>query len=246
MVVNPILLRKQYIGHASHVGPYVANSLRLYTYLVEELKYHIVEADVVFTNDGVPVLNHSIFLTAYIDGEKEILNINQTNYTELLRYSIESEDNIQITTVADFVKFGRESKICIMLDLTFQTYSINHYRKLYEIVKENNMLDSTIWGDPDIIKLAIIDRNLICQFGGSWGRKLLLLSFLKSFFCHTTIMSFSYYGGDIESFARIPKLGHRLGFIMKVATINDIQKANEFWKIDTDLINTDILLNQND
>ena len=56
-------------------------------------------------------------------------------------------------------------------------------------------------------------------------------------------MSFSYYGGKVESFLHIVKWGHRLGFVMKVATVNDLDLANRFWKIGTDLINTDKLLN---
>lgn len=58
-------------------------------------------------------------------------------------------------------------------------------------------------------------------------------------------MSFSYYGGNIESFQNIVRWGHRLGFIMKVATINDLDTANRFWKIGADLINTDKLINTN-
>ena len=57
-------------------------------------------------------------------------------------------------------------------------------------------------------------------------------------------MSFSYYGGDIEQFEKIVRYGHRLGFVMKVATVNDAETANRFWKIGTDLINTDALLNE--
>lgn len=43
-----ILNQKQYIGHARHEGPFQENSLELYHYLVEQLSYKIIEADVVF------------------------------------------------------------------------------------------------------------------------------------------------------------------------------------------------------
>lgn len=64
------LQKKQYIGHARHDGPYMENSLALYHYLVEELKYDIIEADIVFTLDGVPVLNHGVDKTLSLRGKK--------------------------------------------------------------------------------------------------------------------------------------------------------------------------------
>lgn len=62
-------------------------------------------------------------------------------------------------------------------------------------------------GDADILKLARLNRHLIVQVGGSWGRKLLIKSFLTSFLCKTTIMSFSYYGGNVESFPTYCEMG---------------------------------------
>lgn len=238
----PNLFKRQYIGHASHDGPYPENSLALYQYLVEELHYEIVEADVVFTVDGVPVLNHGIMLNV---GEHGV-DISKTKYADLKTYRIPNsrgEGAYKITSAEDFISFGRSENVIIMLDLTFQHYSYKNLLCLYNLVYKYEMRAQTIWGDADIAKLARIDRQLIVQSSGSWGRKLLLKSLFKSFFCDTLIMSFSYYGGEIEQFAKIVRWGHRLGFIMKVATINDKTAADRFWRIGTDLINTDTLLN---
>lgn len=236
-------LKKQYIAHALHKGPAPNNSIRLYDYLVNVLDYKIIEGDVVFTSDGIPVLNHGFSLEAYKSNKKKIVDISRITYNELSTYSLLPNDFLPISTVEDYVKFGRKNSVTIMLDLTFQNYTKSNYHSLYDIVKNYGMLDYTIWGDPDFIKLARIDRKLICQVGGSWGRKLLLEALIKSFFCKKMIMSYSYYGGNIEQNARIVQYGHRLGFIMKVATINEQTTADRFWNIGTDLINTDILIN---
>lgn len=238
----PDIFKRQYIGHARHDGPYLENTLALYQYLVGVLHYEIVEADVVFTADGVPVLNHGILLTV---GGQEI-DISKTKYADIKTYKIPNlrgEGLYKITSAEDFISFGHSENVIIMLDLTFQHYSYKNLLCLYNLVCKYEMKERTIWGDSDMTKLARIDRQLIVQSSGSWGRKLLLKSFFKSFFCDTLIMSFSYYGGEIEQFAKIVRWGHRLGFIMKVATINDKTTADRFWRIGTDLINTDTLLN---
>lgn len=236
------LARKQYIGHARHEGPYPENSIDLYHYLVEELNYKIIEADVVFTLDGIPVLNHGTNKVVHVKGQSQEVSINEMTYQDLLLL-LEQDETGCLTTVDEYVRFGKEHDVIVMLDLTFQDYTYSHYQTLYAIVSKYGMDNHVIWGDADILKLAWLNRHLMVQVGGSWGRKLLLKSFFTSFFCKTTIMSFSYYGGNVESFRNIVKWGHRFGFLMKVATINDMELANRFWKIGADLINTDTLLN---
>lgn len=244
MKVCPIFFTKQYIGHARHEGPYMENSIPLFEYLIDELKYDIVEADIVFTKDNVPVLNHSTSAKLYKEGVQYDVDISAVTLVELLDFSVVSDSQQKIATAEEFIKLGRRKNKCIMLDMTFQRYTFLQYKKMYRLVKLYNMQERVIWGDPNIFKLAIINKSLICQFSGSWGRKLLIFTFLKSYFCSTTIMSFSYYGGEVENFKNIVKWGHKLGFIMKVATINDESTAEKFWKIGTDLINTDILINK--
>lgn len=233
---------KQYIGHARHDGPYPENSISLYRYLVEDLEYKIIEADVVFTLDGIPVLNHGIKKAILTKGHTQDVNLNEIRYEDLLSL-LEQDENGYLTTVEEYVQFGKEHDVIVMLDMTFQHYTTSHYQTLYSIVSSYGMENKVIWGDANILKLARLNRHLIVQVGGSWGRKLLIKSVFVSFFCKKTIMSFSYYGGDVENFQNIVRCGHRFGLIMKVATINDIELANKFWNIGTDLINTDTLIN---
>lgn len=213
--------------------------------MINDLGYKIVEADVVFTTDFFPVLHHGTSANVYRDGKIDTININQTTYQELKSYSQSPDVDYPFTTVDSLFQLASKKDICVLLDLTFQKYSMSCLRILYGIVCKYNMQDKTIWGDVNVYKMAIINRHLTCQVGGSWGRKLIAKSIWKSMFCRQLIMSFSYYGGRIEPFGHIVRIGHRLGFLMKVATVNDIEKANRFWKIGTDLINTDVLLNNN-
>lgn len=112
------LQKKQYIGHARHDGPYMENSLALYHYLVEELKYDIIEADIVFTLDGVPVLNHGVDKNFIIKGKENKINI--ANHTfETLKTFVGSATSNYLTTVEEYIKYGKEKGVIIMFDLTF-------------------------------------------------------------------------------------------------------------------------------
>lgn len=241
--IPSIIFQKQYIGHARHEGPFLENSYLLYKYLITVLDYKIVEADIVFTSDSIPVLHHGVESTFFKNREAHKLNINKLTYKELRNLSLSKEKFIPITKLENLLELCHQYNTCILLDLTFQTYTFSHLRKLHDLICTHNIKSNTIWGDVNIFKLSLIDRSTICQVGGSWGRKMLIETLFKSFFCKQIIMSFSYYGGDIMSFRQIVRYGHRLGFIMKAATINDEETANKFWQIGVDLINTDSLLN---
>ncbi len=238
------LFKKQYIAHARYRCQYPDNSLLLYQYVLDNYDYKIIETDVVFTFDGIPVLNHSTEVLLYKNGVKETIDISKTTYDELKVFSLSDTSFIGITALEELLLFVKDRGLYVMLDLTFQDYKLSHYKTLYNLVSGFGLKDNVIWGDPNILKLALFDTTLTCQFGGSWGRKLLLSTFFKSFFCGNTIMSFSYYGGRVEDFSNIVKWGHYLGFIMKVATINDEDIASRFWALGTDLINTDVLKNK--
>ncbi|MBP3471742.1 MAG: hypothetical protein J6K41_05890 [Paraprevotella sp.] len=241
---SAILYRKQYIGHARHQGPYKENTLQLYHYLINTLQYKIVEGDVVFTYDGHPILNHGVTVDVYKQGIRYSININKITLKDLKTYSILPHLNTSFTTVEEFIRLGKQSNVCVMLDLTFQKYTLTHLKTLYNIVVKYKMQNNTIWGDANVFKLALLNRGLICQVGGSWGKKLLIEAAFKSLFCRQLIMSFSYYGGQVNGFEKIVRYGHQLGFIMKVATINERNIAEQFWKIGTDLINTDCLIDK--
>lgn len=242
--LSPILFKKQYIGHARHVGPYKENTLALYLYLVDILKYNIIECDVVFTADNVPVLNHGIYKKMYKNGRGFQISIPNHTIKEVKSFSLYKNRTTCLTTVEELIQFAHKRNICVMLDLTFQKYSFTQLKALHSLVCKYKMKKQTIWGDANIFKLALLDHHLIYQVGGSWGRKMLLETFFKSLFCRQIIMSFSYYGGNISSFRKIVYFGHKMGFLMKVATINEERLANCFWNIGTDLINTDTLLNK--
>lgn len=242
--ISPILYKKQYIGHARYQAPYPENSILLYRHLVRKIGYEIVECDIVFTKDGIPVLHHGVEGIFYKKSESFEININHIFKKELETYSLCLNDNIKITTLEELFCFLFKYNICVMLDLTFQKYTFSHLKMIYSLVCKYRMKERTIWGDANVFKLALINRHLICQVGGSWGRKMLAECVVKSFFCKQLIMSYSYYGGNVETCEKIVRWGHKMGFILKVATVNDPIVAKRFWDIGTDLINTDILINK--
>lgn len=79
----------QYVAHARYFNDSLKeNSMPLFRFLVEDMKYRIVECDVVFTKDNVPVLMHNtkvsdlaIINHKYIQNNVEVDDIT---YKELL------------------------------------------------------------------------------------------------------------------------------------------------------------------
>lgn len=242
--VSEILYQKQYIGHARYNAPYPENTLLLYKHLINDLGFRIVEADVVFTSDHVPVLNHSSFAEVYEGREQKRIFVPDISFHELMHYSLHPLKKVPFNTVRELVVFGAENKICIMLDLCHQKQSFSQLKILYSIIKEHNMLGNTIWGDTNDFKLCVFSKgNHISQVGGRWGYRHLIKAFFKSIFCKQIIMSYNYKGDTDVRIKKTIQIGHHFHFLMKVATINDINTADKLWKAGTDLIITDSLKN---
>lgn len=85
---NPAILQTGYVGHARYYSDSLAeNSLPLYHHLAD-LGYKIVECDVLFTQDGIPILSHEVILDSlarFPDGRKCSLAVNSMTFDQISR-----------------------------------------------------------------------------------------------------------------------------------------------------------------
>lgn len=239
---NSIFTKTQYLAHASYHARFCSNTLELYEFLIDSLDYEMVECDIAISSDGVPVMHHGDSAVLYADNKELRVSLRRLSYEKIAQLSTRNDTMVEIQRLEPLVFLCKQKNVCLMLDHTMD-FSISEYGIFYNLICQYGMKRNTLWSDANVYKLAVYDRNLIYQFGSSWNYPKLIYAKLKSILCGSIIISTGYEEGDIESFKDIVRFGHEMGFLMKVSTINDRGVADRFWKIGTDLIITDELLN---
>lgn len=240
----------QYIAHARMVG-YPQNTMHLYEAALEK-GYKIVECDLEFTKDNIPVLLHDPTINNVArnpDGStlSETVSIEDMTYEEALRYDFGIYAGAEfagtpLTKLETLLRFCQRNNLLIVLDCGFDSTQAR-YDALYDLVCKTGMRLKTLWSDGNYSYLSSIDKGLIYQFGGGWNKSMIDAAATRLGNCGLIILSTSYGGGNISDLAEIVDYGHKAGMIMKVSTINDADVAEQFWAIGTDLIITDTLVN---
>lgn len=246
---NKLFYRRQFVAHGRYHLPYPNNSLVLYEVLIEK-GFDIIECDVMFTKDNIPILCHDQTLKNVArdnQGNYVDLEIRKLDYSKIAQYnfSIDSDLYLPVTTLKDLLLLAKHHNICIELDINKKYLGRSKCKILYNMVKDTRMLQNVIWEvhPSDFYSLAILDRSLIFQFDNTWEKKkidkimeiksLASLIILSQWFPDT--ISGSYY--------EIIKYGHSNGFLMKCATLNKCSDVNSMFSSGVDLITTDTLLN---
>lgn len=232
---------RQYIAHARFEVPgYTHNTIPLFEYLIHQKGFRIVECDVNFTTDNVPVLHHSGFKNVFVDGQ--LVEPSRTD-SKILLGGGNLQDGEPIRPVEDLIKLCKETDTILMLDVGNR--SLKNYTSLYRVVKKWGMTQRIIWANPNTYKLAFLDRHLIVQLYG-WNIPLLFYAKIKGLLYKTAIISNGVT--PKENFAAKYKMliwvGHKLGFLMKFSVVNNLDQAQELWSLGADLIITDCLTNE--
>ena len=240
--------KKQYVAHGRFEScEYPNNSLSLYDYLINE-GFKIVECDVMFTKDNVPVLCHDDNLLNFAKddfGNSVNIKIDSIDFSEIIKYnfSITDKRTIKVTTLEELLSLCKENSICIELDLEKKFLGRRKYKILYELVKRYQMLNMVIWevSPSDFYSISSIDNSLIYQIDHTWSfAKLDELKKKKK--VASLIISSEWFPGFVDKdYKAIIEYGKSLGFIMKCATINEKSEADKMFCQGVDLITTDKL-----
>lgn len=121
--------------------------------LAKQKGYNIVETDIKYTKDGVPVLLHDFTINRVArnaDGTeiKEPIDIGTITYEEVLKYDFgiyKSEEfkGTKILTLVDFLKLCKEIDLKVYLHIFAGKET--HIRGLYDLVNEYGMKDKVTW-----------------------------------------------------------------------------------------------------
>lgn len=81
------LYNVQFVAHGRYAIDTLAdNSIELYEVLIKDLKYKIIETDILFTKDSIPVLCHEYNISQVAKNEKGISvnkNVDELQFSEL-------------------------------------------------------------------------------------------------------------------------------------------------------------------
>lgn len=245
---SEILYTEQYVAHGRFESlEFPNNSLPLFDYLIKE-GFKIVECDVMFTKDNVPILCHDDNLKNFAKdeyGNAVNRKIDSIEFSEVKKYNFSITDTkiIKVTTLEELLAFCKDNSICIELDLEKKFLGRRKYKILYELVKKYQMLNKVIWevSPYDFYTLTTIDNSLIYQIDHTWSyARLNKLNKRKK--VASLIISSEWFPGFVDKdYKAIIEYGKSLGFLMKCATINEKSEADKMFFQGVDLITTDKL-----
>lgn len=246
---NPLFYNRQFVAHGRYEIHVPDNSLLLYQSVID-MGFKIIECDVMFTKDLVPVLCHDDSIkdyTKYTIGHDVNKKISKLTYSSLCQYnfSIEKESFLGITTFEEVIKLAKKEGVCVQIDLEKIYLGRKKYQILYDIVKKYDMLLNVIWEvlPSDLYSILLIDNSIILQLNHTWDlRSIEKMRFLQK--TSTLVILSEWFPGIVKSdYTEVINMGHQNGFLMKCATLNDYDEALKMFSIGVDLITTDTLTN---
>lgn len=242
---NQVFYNVQFAAHGKYIDDSLScNSLALFEKLVNKYGYKIIECDVNFTKDNIPVLCHDDYLKSHakdIKGDSVDNYLHNLDYQEIVKFDFGKSQKTKITTFEELLTFVKRNNICVQIDLSVNKYTIEQYKKLYDIVSGKGLLSNVIWevDRKGVLVLSSIDDGLIYQIDNSWTKKTIDRQWHKA----SLIILSTSNPKNVKSYADIISYGHKKGFVFKCATVNDSLLADSLFKIGCDIILTDVLKN---
>lgn len=243
------LYKKQFVAHGRYDLPYPNNSLKLFQEVFKR-GFGIIECDVMFTKDNVPVLCHDDCILEFAkdkNGRPVDKKISKMTCEELEDYnfSIDDKEFVRITRFEDVIVLARSYNACVEIDLEKLYLGRRRYKILYEIVKRHDMMSNVIWEvlPHDFYSILLIDRSVILQLNHTWNENAILKFKKYQQDAALIILSEWFPGYVLKDYKEIIKTGHQNGYIMKCATLNSMAEAQKMISIGVDLITTDTLTN---
>ena len=161
---NKYIELNNFISHAGLLNQNVASTLNAYKEVIKR-GFHIVEADIQFTKDKIPVICHEVDLGKVSNGNG---NIESKTLVELEKLNFGSKE--RILTFDSLLKLCKENNVIIDLNLVYLDYkkyfeeSDEYMKIILKAIEKNNMFDSIYFNDGSnpntILKLQKLRKDI--------------------------------------------------------------------------------------
>ena len=240
----------KYIEQNNYISAYKSlkeyRSINSYKEAVK-LGFHILDADILFTKDKIPVICHEKNLEVISDGKGPLKSQTLNELKKLNFYGLKSK-NEKILTLEEFLKFSKENNVIIDLDLYHLDYT-EYFSKTEDYIKilineiqKSNMFNSVIFNSGDNIlkltKLKQYKNDIAISISRLNDRK--SIDNIKDKFNDSKIIIYNMgnlqYGKKIDK--ETVKYGISLGKKIKAAKVNNINFANKLFSWGVNYITT--------
>ena len=159
-VDSTVIARQDYetnsVAHRGYSTTAPENTLAAYR-LAAQNGFSMVECDVEFTKDGVPVLLHDATIDRTSNGTGNIadLTLEQVRAYDFGSWKSAAYAGEQIPTFAEFIALCKELDLHPYIEIK-NTISAEYAKTLYDIVAEAEMLDSVTWISFSATSLSLI------------------------------------------------------------------------------------------
>ena len=225
-----------FISHCGLAGYRPQNTLIAFKEAIRR-GYKIVDADLVFTKDKIPVICHGVKLNLVSNGEGDL---SEKTFDELEKLDFGSIFDLKykgekILKFEDLLKLCKENEIIIDLDLghiNFKYFNnTDEYIKIIiELIEKYGMLNSIFFNShrAEVIKKFLsINKNLVFAISGMNSKENMEL--INNKFHNSSIKIYSIggltTGGKINE--EIVKYGISSGKKIKASKIDEIDFANK-------------------
>ena len=251
---NPIIYSTHCIAHGQYINDSLPpNSMQLFRYLAEEKGYRFLELDVIFTSDDIPVLCHdwnisNIAVDKY--GKPADVIVEQTTYKKLCSYNFAKHPKKdawhQVNLFQEIVEYAKEKNLCLQVDIQKWWFSARQCKILYDIVADADMLQSVVWelSEQNLKNFIRFSPFLIYQIDGKWSKEFLDSYWWLDYWSNQLIFLYQFHKeSDMQdlNFKETIEYGHKKGFLMMNAVVNDRVIADSLFNQGVDLIDTGCL-----
>lgn len=201
----------------------------------------IIEIDIHFTADNIPVLLHDATINRTSNGSGEIAKMSFASASRYDYGAWKGYEGQKLLKLEDMLYYFKEKGVACELDLK-ESFSDKQRRIIYDLVVESGMLDSTVFTatHTELDKYLKFDRSIIISISSMTSVDICKNTLPKYTDCRLVLasMKYTYFTPEIAEYV------HSLGDNMKIKlwTVNNTQTAANLFSNGADIVLSDNII----